>query len=376
MLARSFLAFSLAGALAAAVTLTPAVARAEDPRSDGSSESRAAATLFYDARALMKKGQLNAACAKFEESLRLDHGIGTEFNLADCNERLGKIATAWSGFQRVAAFARTANQPERERIARARANALEAILPRLVIEVPSPEPALEVKVDGRPVSPDRWGAPLPVDPGMRAIVASAPGREPYRISISAARGAVARVTIPRALPAGAVALVPAAPANDAVTSETTLTSAALSSEDVRDPRDPRDPHDPREPAADRGRAQRTASYVIGGVGLAGVGIAAAFGLDSIAKSDRASSHCAGDVCDAEGVGLRDDALRSGDVATVSAVLGGAALASGIFLLVTAPSASPGRRAAPATAAPAPRRIAAAPFGVAGGGGISLQGTLP
>jgi len=370
MLARSFLALSLAGALGAAVTLTPAVARAEDPRSDGSAESRAAATLFYDARALMKKGQLTAACAKFEESLRLDHGIGTEFNLADCNERLGKIATAWSGFQRVAAFARTANQPERERIARARANALEAILPRLVIEVPSPEPALEVKVDGRPVSPDRWGAPLPVDPGMHAIVASAPGREPYRLSISAARGAVARVTIPRALPAGAVALVPAAaapaPASDGVTSETILTSASLSSEDLRGP---------REPEADRGRAQRTAAYVIGGVGLAGLGVAAAFGLDSIAKSDRASSHCAGDVCDAEGVGLRDDALRSGNVATVATVLGGVALASGIVLLVIAPTTSPDRRAAPAALASPPRRVAAAPLVVLGGGGISFQGAF-
>ena len=33
---------------------------------------------------------------RFEESLRVDSAPGTKFNLADCYEHLGKLASAWS----------------------------------------------------------------------------------------------------------------------------------------------------------------------------------------------------------------------------------------------------------------------------------------
>ena len=70
----------------------------------------AAQALFYEARQLMKENKFGLACPKLEESLRLDYGIGTEFNLADCNEKLGRLATAWSQFISVASAAKTQKQ--------------------------------------------------------------------------------------------------------------------------------------------------------------------------------------------------------------------------------------------------------------------------
>src|SRR6478609_5986805 len=62
----------------------------------------AAEALFSEARGLLERGNFSEACAKFEESERLDPGMGTEFYLAKCWEQVGKTASAWAMFRRVA----------------------------------------------------------------------------------------------------------------------------------------------------------------------------------------------------------------------------------------------------------------------------------
>src|SRR5688572_27933584 len=49
--------------------------------------------LFLTAKRLAKKGDYEKACPKFEASLKLKSGIGTEFNLADCWEQIGRTAS-------------------------------------------------------------------------------------------------------------------------------------------------------------------------------------------------------------------------------------------------------------------------------------------
>jgi hypothetical protein len=100
-------------ALGAALALV-AVLMSGDASADVSpADSAAARSLFDEARALLQAGKAAEACPKLEESQRLDPGMGTMFNLAECYERVGKTASAWTMFLQVASRARAASQADR-----------------------------------------------------------------------------------------------------------------------------------------------------------------------------------------------------------------------------------------------------------------------
>jgi hypothetical protein len=157
-------------------------------------------SLFLEARAAMEKGDYDTACPKLEESMRLDPAVGTQLNMADCYERVGKVGSAWAGFLDAASMAKSSHQPEREKLARTRAKALEPRLPKLLIDADaSAEPGMEVLRDGAAVGSASWGSALVVDPGAHDIVASAPGKQSWRTVVDAKEGRTARVTVPRKL---------------------------------------------------------------------------------------------------------------------------------------------------------------------------------
>lgn len=157
-------------------------------------------SLFLEARAAMEKGDYEAACPKLEESMRLDPAVGTQLNMADCYERVGKVGSAWAGFLDAASMAKSSHQPDREKLARARAKALEPRLPKLVIDADaSAEPGMEVLRDGMNVGSASWGSALVVDPGAHDVVASAPGKMSWRTVVDAKEGQTTRVTVPRKL---------------------------------------------------------------------------------------------------------------------------------------------------------------------------------
>jgi tetratricopeptide (TPR) repeat protein len=100
------------------------VARAA--HADGATEQRAK-VLFDAARRLVKSGDYAQACPKFEQSMQLDDGIGTEFNLADCWEKIGRTGRARDLFLEVADAARATGEWDREQAARQRAAALATV---------------------------------------------------------------------------------------------------------------------------------------------------------------------------------------------------------------------------------------------------------
>src|SRR5689334_7826331 len=81
-----------------ATILSVRLARAEET-GDNAEKARA---LFQEGRTLAGSGKYEEACPKFEESLKLDAGIGTKFNLADCLEHTGRIKKAQEMFLNVA----------------------------------------------------------------------------------------------------------------------------------------------------------------------------------------------------------------------------------------------------------------------------------
>src|SRR6266498_2939701 len=94
-------------------------------------------------------GKFAEACPKLGESQRLDPGVGTQFHLADCYERIGQTASAWAGFLEAASGAKALGQTEREKVARERAAALAPRLSKLTIVAAraADVPGLEIKRD-------------------------------------------------------------------------------------------------------------------------------------------------------------------------------------------------------------------------------------
>ncbi|HEY5955806.1 MAG TPA: hypothetical protein VIV60_04600, partial [Polyangiaceae bacterium] len=131
-----------------------------------------ARNLFREARQLLTEGQVQAACHRFERSLQLESGSGTEFNLADCWERLGRTASARELFLKVSSDSKRQGQTERAEVAQARADGLLTRLSRLQIQCESGCPSdIHVWRGGSELIRDSWLEPQEVDPSTYRIEA-------------------------------------------------------------------------------------------------------------------------------------------------------------------------------------------------------------
>src|SRR5438552_3569771 len=357
-----------AGALVALPVCTPQVARANDPA--------AAQALFTEGRRLMKLGNYVEACPKLEESQKNDPGIGTLFHLADCYEHVDKAASAWAAFLEVAAEAKAAGQPSREKVARDRAQALEGKLPHLTILVRSRQGGLEIKRDGADVGRAQWGTAVPIDAGDHKIAANAPGKKAWESTVHVPTdGRPVAVEVPTledaAPPPPAVAAVPPSPPWRTPATPPSASASATTAASEPPPVATELP----APAASEGErsegsGRRTVGIALTVLGVAGAGTGAVFGVISKQKNDDSNAHCTGNVCDAEGTSLRNDAIRMGNVSTAAIVVGAVAFVGGIVLWTTAPSGGEATPSAQAAARPA-QRVTAAPLVVPGGGGLGL-----
>jgi hypothetical protein len=298
-----------------AVTLTSL------PLAAQSGDAAAARTLFNEARTLSAAGKFAEACPKFEESLRLNRGIGTQFNLADCWEKVGRIASAWGQFLEVAAGARAAGQPDREQVARDRAAALEPKLPRLVIEVAAAPPGLEVKRDGVVVGAAVFTTPVPMDPGLHVVEATAPGKRPWK----------GEVTVP-SQPGTVSIRVPELEAEQATAAEPA--PAALGPAVTSDPASDRD--------GSSWSGQRTVAVVAAGVGVVGAVVGTVFFLSYRSNNSEAEGICPDESgpcppgSEARHGDLLDKAESARTLTYVGWGVGLAGIAGGATLWFTAP----------------------------------------
>ncbi len=298
----------------AMATVTPA--RAED-----ASTQAAAEALFREGRALMDQGQYARACRKLKESQRLDPGAGTQLNLAACYEKNGQTASAWATYREAASAAARSDRADWEKVARERASRLEPTLSTLTIVVPeaSDLPGLEVERDGVKVARAQWGAPIPVDPGLHPVAATAPRKQQWSTTVTVgANAAKASVAIPPLpLEQGQGAGTPAAPpprppAAHPGTGET-------------------------DAGATDGSGQRTWGLVLGGVGIAGLATGSVLGLMAKSKHDEALDYCdTNNRCTEQGLSLDDDARARATASTVLFGVGAASLVGGAVLYLTAP----------------------------------------
>jgi len=83
-----------------------------------------------------------------------------------------------------------------------------------------------------------------------------------------------------------------------------------------------------------GSTQRTAGFIVTGVGVVGLGVGAFFGLQAVSKKDDRDAACAGG-CTQEGVDADRDGRAAGLVSTLAVIGGAAATGVGLWLILSA-----------------------------------------
>lgn len=200
-------------------------------------------------------------------------------------------------------------------VARCEAVAAEAErgVARLTVQVPTPAPeGLRVTVAGGVLAPPLYAVAVPVVPGPIEVTASAPGREPFRATITLAAGARESLAVTLAQP-------PPPPAPPAPPRPEAIVPTSLPAPPPRPPRTP-------------GGA---GPWVLVGAGALGVvvgGVLGAVSIDAHGSRDAAcpsATGCDGDAAVRFDARYRDAALG----ANVAFVVGGVSLAAGLTWLV-------------------------------------------
>ena len=173
----------------------PPAAVAPAPASSNAVEAE---RLFVEAKRLMSEQRVAEACHSFEESQRLDPAVGTQFNIADCYEREGRVATAYRQFGDLRdVLARVGD--DRAPQAGARAKALEARLPRVTIRVSWQKEVsgLVVRRDDENVERAELDVPVPVNPGAHKIRVQAANKKDFDLTVNATEGKTEVVDVPK-----------------------------------------------------------------------------------------------------------------------------------------------------------------------------------
>jgi hypothetical protein len=335
-------------ALALVTTLAAVLPRAMAQPS--TSERAIAEQLFERGRAQLDVNEVSAACESFAESQRLDPGTGTILNLAACHRREGKLASAWVEFRDAVAALHRENRPDRLRYA---LDQLAEIRPKLAfLTIMVPESPLGhapvVRLDGRELGPAAWSVAIPIDPGWHEAVAQSAGGGPWRATVNVHDGEQRVVSIPLHVAstgiavrdkedAGPVPVVPDRAATDSRAGD----------------------------LAPRGR--RVAGVVLGGLGLAALGVGAYFGVRAASLWGERNDHCPMNLCTAEGIRLGDRADSAASVATWTMAGGAVAVGAAVLLLLW-----PGGTSSTKIARPSPTLGA---LFIDGKAGLSLGGVF-
>jgi hypothetical protein len=313
----------------------------------------AAQALYDDARQLVAAGKFADACPKFKESYRLDPGGGTLLNLADCYEKQGKTALAWSTFKEALVVAQRDGRADRAEFATKHIAALEGRLARLTVHVPAGArvPGLTIALDGAPLGDAAWEVAMPVDPGTHVVEAGAPGKRSVDLSVdvpaSAVRQSIEVPALADAVVADSSAAGPGAVA--AVEPKAGATAEAAT-----------------ESAPAPSHARATAGWIVGGVGIASIAVGSYFGLHSFSLWSERNGDCA-HGCNETAKNAGDDARQAATIADVTLGVGVAAVAVATYLIISGYGHS---GAAPRSAA-----LHVAPSALPGGAGLWIGGDL-
>lgn len=275
--------------------------------------SKAAANDTVAAREQLKIGyrlaqedKCEEAVPHLQESLRLDPKAITLINLADCEERVGRLADALGHWVDARTRAQAEGSKPIAEEAESRAAALEPRLPKLtVVLAPDAPKDVVVERDGTVLRAASLGVALPVNPGAHAIVVKAPGRVDWDRKITLAERESLRVEVRAGAADGARAAAPGAPA-------------------------PRS-EAPPSPAPARSSPSRTLAWIGFGAAVPALAVGTVTGILAAGAAGDAARDCPGGAC--SGPKALEDAEAGktmGTISTAAFIVGAAALAVGVY----------------------------------------------
>jgi hypothetical protein len=318
------------------------VSWAGEARAEPSVSERATARqLFSEGVALEDAKDFAAALDRFQRVAAIKPTPQVRYNLGYCLARTGHLVEAADLLGPLADLSGDTAINALASLARGELTRLRPRIPRLVVNAPSRGEAV-VTLDGSEVSPALLGTAMLVNPGPHTVALTRKtGGGHAEQRVVAVEGAAAPLMVPPLeLPPEEPAAKPAAP--------TARPGGA--------------------------RASRlTLGYVMGGIGVAAIGVGSAFGLLTLSTWSAAKTSC-GAACPAgsRGQDERSTAQTDSWVSNVGFVAGGAALGAAAILLLTAPAPT-----TPTTTTPAATRetkaFQLAPWVTASGSGVVIAG---
>ena len=278
----------------------PSAALAQDPPAETSAEAlKHAREQFGQALALQTAGDWAGALTLLKEVAAVKSTPQVRFNMALCEERLGKLVAALGDYELAAADARSEKADQVAEEVERRLEALRQRIPKITVKRGSGAEAAIVAVDGVSLGDQVIGMPMPTDPGPHTVEAQAPGFKPFRQSLRLAE------------------------------------QQSESLEIVLEP-EPAPPPDVRHPPPARLRSTTPIyGYVIGGVGVASLATAGVFIGLRAAKINDLDKACSKDKrCPPSQQSAIDAGKTYTTVVNITAAVGAVALATGLVLVLT------------------------------------------
>ncbi len=261
---------------------------------------------------------------------------------ASAHEKEGKVATAWAEYKQV--FEAATKSGDQKRVAIARTHLADTYKKLSYVKIdPGQSNATEVLIDGKLVDKSAWGTPQPLDPGTHEVTVAAAGTKSQKLSITLQPGPVTQSLVLPTLATEEPAAPPVVAATETKDPTPAKPTAPPPSDEaalLREGPSGTEPSPP--PKKSSGSTGRTVGFVLGGVGLVGLGLGSYFGVVALGNKKEVDRHCvaaASDAltstaipCDAQGFKAQKDAHTNGTISTIGFGVGAAALVTGVVLI--------------------------------------------
>ena len=274
-----------------------------------------AEALFKQGKKLMGDKRYADACDAFEQSYKLDPGIGAQLNVAKCYEEWGKLARAYTAYQLAEKLAKDENDPRTPKIHEL-VEGLDTQVPRLTVKLPKDAPKeLVITLDAKPLT--AVGEKFVIDPGPHTIEYGIGDQKKQKI-VPMDRGADSEVTLE-------------------ITKGMYAAANGGKGEGESEPVKPPPPKVAKKPAP--GRNMRIGGIALGGAGVLAIGVSSVMTLSARSRyNDALDKYCGGKTngCDSMGLDITHDARSTANIATVVFLVGTAAVGGGVAMYLLAP----------------------------------------